>query len=509
VNAGFAMFSAARPTSAGLMAAPATPPGMQDKLYGVVRLGAMLAALSIHYIREVVPRPETLLPFPATMPEIVGAIELRGAVIPVLDLGRMLAGGGQTGDASVIMLLRIEGQVFGIFIHEICGVVELGVGSQTPVTIAGSASPMVVSGFAHGARHGVVLDALRIAALPGLATAQERTIAMATAAEVGAPMLMFCAGKFDFGLAARFIEACVPRVPASPSPVDDPLWIGMIAYNGRRVAVVDTLRLLGLGSMEPAREYACVVIRMPGGLLLALRIENVGNILRIPAEAQLPLQDFSIGQRHLLSGMHEGERLSLLIDGNALQAEASLMNVAGLEEREAALGALRKGQAASADQDAAAQSHSARNSPFLIVSAGGGRFAIPLGQVEEILPGQAKSRVGLSAQFNGIVGMIVHRACAIPLYDLAEHLGMWGAGGDADYILLASAGGRRMGFLLDGLSAVERTQVQQLAAARAGTQQGLPSATIRASDGTTCMVLDLQSVIEGMDSGEDSFSGGF
>jgi len=472
-------------------------------------MGPMLAALSIHYIREVVPRPPALVPFPSTTPGLVGAIELRGSIIPVLDFGVVTGADPHAFDATIIMLLRVDDQVFGIFIHEICGVVELDAARQTPIAVAATVSPLVLSGFAQGERHGVVLDAARIAALPGLPMAQERRIAGVTAAQAGAPTLMFSAGGFHFGLPARFIEACVPQSLVAPSPIDDPLWIGMIAHNGRRIPAVDTLRLFGLGMQEPAREYACVVVRMPDGLLVALRIDNVGNILRIPASAQLPMQDFAIGQRHLLCGMHEAANLSLLIDGDALQVEPALTDLSRLEESDSAARRLKPG--AAADSAAETTGSPLRNRPFLIVSVGGGRFAIPLAQVNEILPGAAKQKVALAAQGNGIVGMIAHRGSAVPLYDLAGHLGLYGRAADDDstYILLASAGERSLGFLLDGLTAVERTAIQTLANAGANSgansgstspassafQPGLPDQTIRTSDGATCSVLNLDSII--------------
>jgi len=465
----------------------------QTPLYGVVRLGSMLAALSIQYIREVVPRPAELVTFPCTMPEIMGAIELRGSIIPVLDLGKILGHDGQAQDASIIMLLRIAGQVFGIVIDEICGVIELRADHQTPMTIANMVSPLVRSGFAHAGRYGVVLDAPGLAALPGLAMAQERNLAAATAAEIGTPTLMFSAGAFHFGLEASFIEACVPHTHVAPSPLDDPLWIGMLAYNGKRIPVVDTLLLLGLGALEPARDYACVVIRMPGDHLVALRIDSVENILRIPARAQLPMQDFAIGHRRLLGGMHEAEHLSLLIAGQAVQAEAALADISQLEEAD--MVAARGG---SAGQSIGQSAASGRARPFLLVTIGAGRFAIPLGQVDEILPFGAKGKVGLPAQANGIVGMIAHRGCAVPLYDLATHLGAGDRAVEQPYILLASAGERSLGFLLDGLTAVERTQMQTIAATHGENRSGIPGETIRASDGTTCSVLDLERIIVGI-----------
>lgn len=472
-------------------------------LYGVVRLGAMLAALPIDAIREVVPRPTSLLPFPATMPHLLGAIELRGAIIPVLDLAGLLGGGhaanGSSDGAGIVMLLRVANQLFGICIQEIHGVVPLPASAQTPISIAGDFHALVLSGFVQGDLHGVLLDAARIAALPGLATAQERPVTNDAAAHAGAPTLMFSAGGFRFGLAARMIEASIPVSRIAPSPVDDPLWIGMVTHNGRRIAVVDSLRLLGLGAYDAAAEFASVAVRMPGGRLVALRIDTVENILRITEDEHLPLPPYATGHGHLLAGLHQAEHLSLLINGAALQAEPALCDIAGLEEDAQHEASTRPGSASAMAADAVNNRR-----PFLIVSVGGGGFAIPLEQVDEILPAQGKDRVNLQPQANGIVGMIAHRGAAIPICALQQQLqlespaapdGDGNEGASAGYILLASKDGHRLGFLLDDLSAVERTIPQTLANPNGAMRQGVPNHTIRTSEGRTCSILDLRRII--------------
>lgn len=470
------------------MTVPPPPDPAQDQLHGMVRLGAMFAALPIHYIREVVPRPPRLLPFPGTCRQLRGAIALRGAIIPVLDLAAVLGDGTAMEDTAIIMVVRVDDCLFGIGIDEICGVVPLAPAHLTPLRIAGAPASMLRSGFAQGDRQGVVLNVAQIAAMPGLAMAHERAVTSETVAQVGVPTLMFSMGGFHFGLVARVIEASVPVTPAAPSPVDDPMWIGMIEHNGRRVPVVDTLFLLGLGRCEPANRYGGVIVRMPGGALVALRIDSVENILRIQPGDQLPAQGFPVGRPHLLSGLHEADRLSLLIDADALQAEPTLADIACLEEA---------GEGGTTDPALAATTAPARR-PFLIVTVADGNFAIPLEQVDEILPANAKARVDLPAQTNGIVGMIAHRGCAVPLYDLAFHLDPCTTARDAEFILLASVAGRRLGFLLQGLSAVERTRLQPLAAPSGSSSRGVPGDTIRISDGTTCSVLDLAAMIDGL-----------
>lgn len=392
------------------------PANTSTRLHGVVRMGQAYVAVNIEHIREVVPRPPVLASFPkggdGLANWVLGALELRGAIVPVLDLAGFMgvAGGPEpTSDMAptageILLLLRIEGRVLGVVVHEICGVMELREKHCTPIQSAAGqeggggqtgGAGLVACGFAIGGRSGVVLNMGVLGRWPGLAMAQERNVARQDAAELGQPYLMFAAGGYHFGLAAEMIEACVPRRVLGPSAVDDALWIGRIAHGGRRVPVVDTLELLGLGQMEPARECASVILRMPEGRRLALRIDHVANILRLPATALLPLQGFAVGRAHVLCGMHEGEVLSLIIDGAGLQAEEALRDLAGMEEAEgeALADLLRAGSRLESSGPALGQSLSVPADPvhadpaylakpFLLVRAGAGQFAVPLDQIE-------------------------------------------------------------------------------------------------------------------------------
>jgi chemotaxis signal transduction protein len=203
------------------------------------------------------------------------------------------------------------------------------------------------------------------------------------------------------------------------------------------------------------------------------------------------MQGFAVARPQLLTGLHEGQDLALLIDSDALQTDGAVADIAQMQEDAG-------GQIAPGTRDGAnpADKVGARR-PFLIVSIAGARFAIPLAQIDEILPAQAHNRIALPAQDNGFTGMIAHGGCAVPLYDLAHHLRLpRGADNACGFILLASAQGRRLGFALDGLAAVERTRLQTLTdPSRPAAQAGLPTHTICISDGSTCSVLDLSAVI--------------
>lgn len=447
-------------------------------LHGIFRVGSSLLALHIEAIREVTPRPATLASFPSRRDDVIGALHLRGSVIPIMDLARPLGLGAS--DGNIILVLRTGGGVIGALIDEICGVIALEARALSPLRDAGAAeSGLVSAGFVNNGTPGAVLDPQAVARLPGLTVTTDIPVDRSHNAEAGEPMLLFDCGDVPLGLPASAVDATVPRCRLGAPAADSPLWIGVLDHNGRRIPVVDTLRLLGLGSSGRLTESASVVLRMPDNRLIALAIDEVRDMRRVRAQEVLELQRFRLGEPGMLCGLYRAERDHLLLDPQACCNDERLVALSRIEE-EAAL--------ASAGGEGGSLG---RTEPFLIAQLGGAICAIPLSQVEEIIPTPA-ARINLDGmQFAR--ALIAHRGRGVPLVDLPARLGVAVAGEVRPFAILAEDGGDHVGFLIDGLVAVERVALQRLAAR--GDNARVPAATVRLPDGRTCEVIDLAAII--------------
>lgn len=491
--------------------------------------------MPISGIREVVAHPPVLAELPPTLAGLRGALDLRGAMIPVVELGEMIGGlhgtvlGGQaeceeTADPTaagpatrgVVMVLRTERGVFGACADEICGVVDLSRDRRTALELSSSGpvetAPVIVAGFSHGGRTGVILDVEGLAAVPGLILAEDRRVAASARRTGGPPLLTFSVGPHRFGLCADVIEATMPRTAVLQSPVDDPLWIGRIVSNGSRLPLVDTLHLLGLGRQPPMREAASIVVRLEDGGRVALAIDAVLDMVAGSRDENLGLQGFGVGEGGLIAGLHAAEPPILLFDPAALKAHEHLASLASLEEkvdttegvgRASAGGTLATGAGKGADMSAASRM------PFLIFTLGDDQHAAPLDHVTEILPYDAARMIDMAEGDGRFAGMIAHRGAAVPVVDLATRLGQVGGGGDPRFILIATStgmstgAGASAGFLLGGLCAVERHQLRSFArtsgaATEAATATGRGGKVIRTREGRTCTVHDLVGLVESL-----------
>ncbi|RIK94704.1 MAG: hypothetical protein DCC71_23325 [Proteobacteria bacterium] len=73
-----------------------------------------LFGIDVQQIREIV-RAQTPTPLPKAPRLVEGVIDLRGAIVPVVDLGRALGGEpAREGRSTRIAIVEVEGLVFGL-----------------------------------------------------------------------------------------------------------------------------------------------------------------------------------------------------------------------------------------------------------------------------------------------------------------------------------------------------------------------------------------------------------
>jgi purine-binding chemotaxis protein CheW len=97
--------------------------------------------IDVQYIREIV-RAQTVTPLPRAPGLIEGVIDLRGAIVPVIDAGRVLGERPSgPGPRARIAILELDGLVFGLRVDAAADVVAVAandVGEPPPlVTHAG------------------------------------------------------------------------------------------------------------------------------------------------------------------------------------------------------------------------------------------------------------------------------------------------------------------------------------------------------------------------------------
>lgn len=495
-------------------------------LHGLIRLGALRIAVPADAIREVIPFPLQLEPFVAPRREIIGAVEVRGQLVPVLDLETALGmdlcspavagtGSASEGRWGIVAILRHAGSVFGIAASGIEGVFNLEDAMCHPITVAGDdAAAFVVASFARPGGSGLVVDPASLASLPGLPLSRDAARRRDRQEAAGEPILIFTVGGLRCALPTACVDASIPERSLAPAPIADPLWFGFIAHKGDEIPIIDTLALLeqaGGPSHDRAvrRRSGAVVLRCdakssattqdagpqdkpaPAGLV-ALMIDSVDDIVRVEFGMVAPLAH-GLDAAPLVAGMiNTGHGPCLLLDGGRLAADLRLITLGAVKQRSDLTGAAadRAGvdrQDLDATGSSDAEGGRAREA-FLVYETDGCVYATALSGVEEIVP--YGGDLVLLEEKGGLSGLLRWRGSSVPLLPLRTQASA--SRGDGAFIIIArqETDGEihRAGFRVDALRAVERKPRQILGR---GSMAGLLDVTIRLDDGNACSVVDL------------------
>jgi purine-binding chemotaxis protein CheW len=114
------------------------PPAARMSGVVAVRVGTQEFALDIMGVREIRGwSPPT--PLPRAPAYVQGMSDLRGVVIPIIDLSlRLGLGAGRTGPTSVIVVTEIRGRLAGLLVDAVSDLIEVDAVQLQPVPDTGS-----------------------------------------------------------------------------------------------------------------------------------------------------------------------------------------------------------------------------------------------------------------------------------------------------------------------------------------------------------------------------------
>nr|WP_239521639.1 chemotaxis protein CheW [Geodermatophilus sabuli] len=464
----------------------------------MLRMADMDVALPLSALREVVPCPSALAGLPAAAPGLLGAVELRRLVLPVLDLAAVLGRPVPRRPDQVVVVAASGGQVLGLLADEVRGISQLPADALVAARTEGGGL-LFCATFRHpetGQAYSV-LDAAAILALPGVPTVTDVT--RAATADGGAEtrgahrtLTVLRCGPYRFAVDAAHVHTTLPTPDLRPSVLTGQLCRGVIAFSDREVPVVDPLALLGLGELAGDETGAGLVLD-PGSGYVVLALSELLDLVHVPEEDVLPVPPFAMPRSDLLAGMVTVDGLGdcLVLDGAALLADPDLSGFASVNTALEALPAHRDGAAATAAVVTG-------EAPSYLTFSVGVDVATPLDQVAEILP---FPQTLTATAVGGLLGLISHRRAAVPVLCLATLLGRAGRPvGATTCLLLVDVDGDPVAFAVDALHTIaprtwtdsEQT-VRGPEADRGATLRSAPLVRI-GEDGRLLPDLDLRAV---------------
>lgn len=494
---------------------PQRPAGLASsggggQLYGMLGIAGVAVALPLSALREVVPCPPSLAPLPAAVPGLLGALELRSMIVPVLDLRPRLALPGGSADTQAVVVFTGPGgaavgrasgtdiaspgqsggsahpvrQVLGLLVDQVGGIVAVPAHDLLPVdaTHPGTTDPgqggadgsaLLFTHAFRGPGTGAVtsvLDPDRLLSMPGLPRLRqagpERQPPPAGSVDAcgrtgaSAPqqtLAVLQCGPYLLGIDVEHVHTTTPGAALQPSVLTGPVCRGAASYRARQVPVLDLLALLGLTNSErPARTGAGLVLEVDDGFVIA-DVDALLDLVRIRPDDVLSVPAVAVGRPDLLHGVVDlpGRGTCVVLDGGALRADPTLRALTRLNtdtDRAADAGTHRADPATTSAPESA-RADVLTGPEYLVYSSGGVEMVTPLTQIDEIMP--VPDRLTVTGADTAVLGMTVHRGQALAVASLDAALDL-PATQPTTCLLLVAGAGAVLALAVDGLHSIAR-----------------------------------------------------
>ena len=429
------MAALARP--AGVAAGMAAGPGRAL----TVMVSGQALALPAAAVQEVL-RPRPLTRVPHAPPGLLGVVNLRGGVLPVVSLAQLL-GLAASPPSPAARVVVVEGRLrVGLLVDSVRALGEAGNAQRL------EPDALLARGFGATLRP---REAPRGHA-PGSATPGSDT---AEGAAQGLALIAFVLAGQDFALPLDRVVAAA-RLPEEVTalPRSGEAMLGMTSFRGGLLPLVSPHALLGLAATEGPRDRARILVLRLGPALVGLVVDRISAILRLPEGAIDPVPPV------LTRGMGEArvQAIGRLDGGRRL---VSILSPARLFDDETASRILA--DAKEAGGMAGSEAEAAER--FVVFRLGEEHYGLPVGAVEEVARRpESLTRVPRAPAF--LEGVMNLRGSVVPVIDQRRRFAAAGAGEErARRVVVVMLEGLRAGLAVDAVTEILSIPASALAPA--------------------------------------------
>lgn len=206
-------------------------------------------AIDVAHVQEVVNFPAAVTPMPLAPDFVLGVFDLRSAVIPVLDMKRLLRSQDETRPPGAkVAILEIQGVLLGLVFDDTSRVLRPRADQRRSFHYAEGTSHRVVRGVLR------IGDDLLVNVLDPNELVRVENVPQVVAGQRNGPSLRlvvrkkcitFSVGGMKLGFAIGDIREIVPLHGITRSALQDDLTTGLIRIRDRIIPVVTFARLLG------------------------------------------------------------------------------------------------------------------------------------------------------------------------------------------------------------------------------------------------------------------------
>lgn len=416
-------------------------PHASDRRFGVFSLATLQLALPLEALREVVPLSAlSMLPCAASC--VIGGIDLRGVLVPVVDLRVVIGLPAAGSEPRSIVIMVFEGRLLGLLASGVVGVFECPDGGWSPMASRNAELPIFGGGFRRPDDETMVsvLSPVGLAGLrdvPMVENSGRDPSQLAVRGGQGGGLIadsylmLVRTGSVPMALASESVHTTILHPEILNSPLTGGWCLGIIEHAGIKVPAVDLLALCGLGEIANPWLTQAFLVQYPQGLV-AFMVDQIIDVVRADARGLVPIPPGTLPGDALFAGALPMDSLPGVMAGDDLQAGYFLMLDAGQLTRHRDLSGLGRmntpvdGRADPSRQNAGADARLLAERCQVLTYDLGFEVATPIDQIAEILP-QAEESGIVFGPGSRAAGLVVSRGRAIPTFCLSTLMGLSGA----------------------------------------------------------------------------------
>ncbi|MGC2401725.1 MAG: chemotaxis protein CheW [Acidobacteriaceae bacterium] len=273
------------------------------EVYGSFYLSGNEFAIGMADLQEVVNAPAKLQEMPLSPDYLLGLFNLRGRILPVVDLHILLKTGTADAEAPVnpcMVVLRRGAAYLGLLFDAVGEIIRVRPDDVTPISqqnISHEVSAMPVSGVIcrdGGERIIQILDFATLLAIRNLPLIDRMTGSHDTHHTLTSrindlyreKLIGFFVGDCNLALEMKAIVAIVPNTGKKPSPCPSELCTSVISFHGQPIPVVDASVLLKIGTPNTGNHIlVCRVGKYPVGF----EVEGISSIIPYAKDKIMPV----------------------------------------------------------------------------------------------------------------------------------------------------------------------------------------------------------------------------
>ena len=418
--------------------------------------------LDIDRVQEITPRT-AITPVPGSPSFVLGVVNLRGMIIPVLDSRlRFHLPPNPPTDKTRIIILNLAGQPTGLMVDSVAEVVKLDDFTlrDTPPLVAGVRSEYLAGMVTAGTRLITlinlekILDSAEFGMREALADAGTGAAgfmnldAAVEQVEEELPYVTFTLGKEFFGINLKLVEEII-EVPAITKVPDAPPYVlGVICLRDQVLPLLDFIQLLRVEPMASETEKMVILLSF-GQAKLGIVVDGIQEIIRIREEDILPPPQ-TLSEREVAD-----------LEGVVVRADrmVSLLKVLDIitGEDQAKIAAM----STSLIQHTKEEAGDSHELPLVVFRLGPEAYSLRLHEVREIIMVGNITPVPRAPSF--IEGVLNLRGEVMPVIDLRERFGLERRPPtNLSRIVITPIGGVSTGLVVDAVDEVKSVDLRRL-----------------------------------------------